>query len=88
MANTRKAQIATWTKMRRAGKLGHVLRNGLFGGAIMAAGMVVAAWLKTGTIQVTTESIVAFVIGALYGAFCARAEWNKFESIYPDINGR
>ena len=89
MAGTREAQIATWTKMRRAGKVRHVLMNGLFGGVIMAAAMVVVAWLKTETIQVTIEAIIAFVIGALYGAFCARTEWNKFESIYPDIgNGR
>ena len=86
MADTREVQIAIWTKMRRAGKLRHVLTNGLFGGVIMAIAMMAVAWLKTGTIQVTIEAMVAFVIGAAYGAFGARAEWKKYESIYPDIS--
>ena len=47
--------------------------------------MVVVAWMKTGALQVTIEAIVALVFGALYGAFSARAKWDKFESIYPDI---
>ena len=51
----------------------------------MAAAMLAVAWMKTGTLQVTIEAIVALVSGALFGAFSARAQWNKFESIYPEI---
>ena len=71
--------------MRRAGKLRYVCTEGLFGGAIVAAAMVAVAWIKSGRLEITIEAIVAFVVGGLFGAAIARREWNKFESIYPDI---
>jgi hypothetical protein len=85
VTDPREAQIATWTAMRRGGKLRHVCTNGLFAGAVMAAAMTAVVWMKTGTIQVAIEAIVAFVVAAFYGAASARTVWNRFESIYPDI---
>jgi ABC-type xylose transport system permease subunit len=73
--------------MRRVGKLRYVCMQGFLAGAIMAAAMVTVAWIKAGTLEITVEAIVAFVIGGLLGAARARAEWNKFASIYSDVGG-
>lgn len=81
----RQAQIATWTRMRRAGKMRYVCMYGFQTGAIMAAAMVAVAWIKGGSFDITIEAIVAFVVGSLLGVAGARAEWNKLESIYPDV---
>jgi hypothetical protein len=42
------------------------------------------AWIKAVTLEITIEAIVAFVIGGILAAASARADWNTFESIYPD----
>jgi hypothetical protein len=85
MADTREAQIATWTKMRREGKLRFIAMRGLGSGACMAIAMTVAAWMKTGSLTLTTEAVIGFIIAALMTGAFARSEWNKFASIYPDI---
>ncbi|HJR21931.1 MAG TPA: hypothetical protein VJ822_09950 [Dongiaceae bacterium] len=85
MADTRKAQIATWTAMRREGKLRYVAMRGPGSGACMAVVMTVIAWIKTGSMTLTAKAVIGFIIaGLMTGAF-ARSEWNKFASIYPDI---
>lgn len=85
MIDPRQAQIATWTRKRRVGKLRYVCMYGLQTGTIGAAAMIAVAWIKGGAFEVTIEAIVAFVVGSLLGLAGARAEWNKLESIYPDI---
>lgn len=85
MADAREAQIATWVAMRRGGKLRYVAVRGLGAGACMAAGMVFVAWLKTGSLTLTSEAVIGFVIAGLMAAGLARSEWNKLASIYPDI---
>jgi hypothetical protein len=85
MVNTRESQIATWTAMRREGKQRYVVMRGLGSGACMAVAMTVVAWIKTGSLTLTSEAVISFIIaGLMTGAF-ARSEWNKFASIYPDI---
>jgi hypothetical protein len=71
--------------MRRTGKLRYILTRGIVSGAVVAAVLVAVAWYKTGTIALTIEAMIAFVIFGLFDAARARADWNKFESIYPDI---
>ena len=85
MTDLRQAQIAIWTKMRRVGKLRYVCTYGFQTGTIMAAAMVAVAWIRGGAFYITIEAIVAFVVGSLLGVVGARAEWNKLQSIYPDI---
>ena len=71
--------------MRRQGKLRFVAMRGLGSGAFMAAVMTAVGWGKTGSLTLTTEAIVGFVVVGLMYASQARSEWNKFASIYPDI---
>ena len=85
MADTREAQIATWAKMRRGGKLRFVLTRGLGSGACVAAALVGVAWIKTGILTLTTEAVIGFVIVGVMSAGQARSEWNKLASVYPDI---
>lgn len=85
MADTREAQIATWTKMRRGGKVRHVAMRGLASGACVAAALVGVGWIKTGTLTLTVEAAIGFVIVGLMSAAQARSEWNKLAGIYPDI---
>lgn len=85
MADARQAQIATCTAMRRGGKLRYVAVRGLGAGACMAVAMTVVAWLKTGSLTLTTEAVIGFVIACLMNVAFARSEWNKLASIYPDI---
>ena len=85
MANTRETQIATWTKMRREGKLRFVATRGLGSGAFMAVVMTAVEWTKTGSLTLTAEAVISFVVVGLMYASQARSEWNKFASIYPDI---
>jgi hypothetical protein len=85
MVETRETQIATWTAMRRGGKLRYIAVRGLGAGACMAIAMTMVAWLKTETLTLTVEAVIGFIIaGSMHAAF-ARSEWNKFASIYPDI---
>jgi hypothetical protein len=58
---------------------------GLQTGAILAVAMIAVAWIKSRAFDITIEAMVAFVVGGLLGVAGARAEWNKLESIYPDI---
>jgi hypothetical protein len=77
----RRAEIATWTKMRREGKLRYVAMRGLGSGACMAVAMTVVAWIKTGSLTLTAEAVIGFIIaGLMTGAF-ARSEWSKLASI-------
>ena len=85
MADTREAEVATWTKMRREGKLRYVAMRGLGSGACIAIAMTGVAWMKTGSLTLTTEAVIGFIITALMTGAFARSEWNKFASIYPDI---
>ena len=85
MADTREGQIATWTKMRRGGKVRYVAMRGLASGACVAAALVVVEWIKTGTLTATIEAAIGFVIVGLMSAAQVRSEWNKLASIYPDI---
>jgi len=71
--------------MRRTGKLRYVLVRDAVSGVAMAVVLVVLAWIKTGTVALTIEAVIAFVIFGLVDAARARSDWNKFESIYPDI---
>jgi hypothetical protein len=85
LTDVRQTQIAVWTKMRRVGKLRYVCMYGLQTGTILAVAMIAVAWIKGGAFEITIEAIVGFVVGGLLGVAGARAEWNKLESIYPDI---
>jgi hypothetical protein len=85
MADTREAQIATWTKMRRGGKLRYVAVRGLAAGAGVAIGVTGGAWLKTGSLTLTLEAVIGFIMAGLMMAASARSVWNKLVSIYPDI---
>jgi hypothetical protein len=69
--------------MCRVGKLRYVCKYGFQTGVILAAAMLVVAWIKGGAFDITIEAIVAFVVGSFLGVAGALAEWNKFESIYP-----
>jgi hypothetical protein len=85
VTDPREAQIATWTAMRRGGKLRHVAGQGLGAGVVVAVAMAGVAWIKTGSLMFTSEAVIGFVIVGLMSAARARSEWNKFASIYPDI---
>jgi hypothetical protein len=71
--------------MRRAGKLRYVAMRGLGSGACMAVAMTVVAWIKAGSLTLTAEAVIAFIIAALVTSAFARSEWTRFASIYPDI---
>jgi hypothetical protein len=47
--------------------------------------MTVVALIKTGSLALTVEVVIGFIIVGLMTAALARSEWNKFVSIYPDI---
>jgi hypothetical protein len=81
----RQAQIATWTRMRREGTLRYVATRGLASGACVAAPLIGVAWIKTGTLSLTIEAVIGFIIVGIMSAVSARSEWSKFASIYPDI---
>ena len=59
--------------------------RGIVLGAAVAAVLVAVAWIKTGTVALSIEAMMAFVIFGLGHAVRAWLDWNKFESIYPDI---
>jgi hypothetical protein len=71
--------------MRRGGKLRYVAVRGLTAGAGVAIGVMGAAWLKTGSLTLTSEAVIGFIIAGLMTAAFARSEWNKLAGIYPDI---
>jgi hypothetical protein len=71
--------------MRRTGKLRYILTRSITTGVVAAVALAAVFWFKTGTIALNLEAIIAFVIFGLFDAARARSDWNKFESIYPDI---
>jgi hypothetical protein len=71
--------------MRRGGKLRYIAVRGLGSGAGVAAALIGVAWIKSGSLTLTTEAVIGFIIVSLMSAVSARSEWNKFASIYPDI---
>jgi hypothetical protein len=71
--------------MRRTGKLRYILLRGIATGAAVAGALIVVAWIKTEAFTLTSEALVGFVVAGLLGAAGARSDWNKFESIYPDV---
>ena len=85
MIDPRQAQIAAWTRMRRAGKLRYVALRGLGPGACVAAVLIGVAWIKTGTLAFTVEAVIGFIIVGFVSAFAARSEWTRLASIYPDM---
>jgi hypothetical protein len=83
----RQAQIATWTKMRQAGRLRYIALRGVGSGACVAAPLIGVAWIKTGILAFTIEAVIGFIIVGFMSAVSARSEWNRLASIYPDIGG-
>jgi hypothetical protein len=47
--------------------------------------MTVVAWVKTGSLTLSAEAVIGFIIGGILTGALARSEWNNLESIYPDI---
>src|SRR5688500_16509641 len=77
----RREQIATWTKMRQAGRLRYIALRGFSSGACVAAPLIGVAWIKTGTLAFTIEAVIGFIIVGFMSAVSARSEWNRLASI-------
>ena len=85
MTDPRRVQMAAWIRMRKGGKLRYVAIRGLGSGVCVAAALIGVAWIKTGSLTITTEAVIGFLIVGVISVVSARSEWQRLAAIYPDI---